>query len=62
VLDRLAVGERLRAQLGALVAVAVDRAHLQDAADGLVAGRTDLVALTDGRTLPEPAATLRGTA
>jgi len=62
VLDRLAVGERLRAQLGALVAVAVDRAHLQDAADGLVAGRTDLVVLTDGRTLPEPATTLRGTA
>jgi anthraniloyl-CoA monooxygenase len=65
VLDRLAVGERLRTQLGALVAVTVDGAHLQDAADGLVAGRTDLVALTDGRSVPEmaaPSPALRGTA
>jgi anthraniloyl-CoA monooxygenase len=65
VLDRLALGERLRTELGALVVVAVDRAHLQDAADGLVAGRTDLIALTDGPAVPEvadaPSPALRGT-
>lgn len=65
VLDRLAVGERLRLQLDAVVAVAVDRVHLPDAADGLVAGRTDLVALTDGTSVPEavgaPSPALRGT-
>ncbi|MGD9986610.1 FAD-dependent monooxygenase [Pseudonocardia sp.] len=64
VLNRLAVGERLRAELAALVVVVVDRTHLQDAADGLVAGRADLVALTDGpvlETVPASSPTLRGT-
>jgi anthraniloyl-CoA monooxygenase len=42
-LDRLAFGERLRAELGMVVAVRCDRAQLADAIDGLVAGRADLV-------------------
>jgi anthraniloyl-CoA monooxygenase len=43
VLDRLALGERIRAELGAIVAVRCDQRHLGDAIDGLVAGRADLV-------------------
>ena len=42
-LDRLALGERIRSELGALVAVRCDERHLGDAVDGLVAGRADLV-------------------
>ena len=42
-LDRLALGERLRNELGAAVAVASDESQLEDAVDGLVAGRADLV-------------------
>jgi hypothetical protein len=45
-LDRLAVGERLRKELGAVVSVAAAPGELSDAADGLVAGRTDLIAVT----------------
>jgi anthraniloyl-CoA monooxygenase len=44
-LDRLALGERLRSELGVVVAVRCDRALLADAIDGLVAGRADLVEL-----------------
>lgn len=44
-LDRLALGERLRAELGVVVAVRCDRAQLADVIDGLVAGRADLVEL-----------------
>jgi anthraniloyl-CoA monooxygenase len=42
-LDRLALGERLRSELGAVIAVRCDRSQLADAIDGLVAGRADLV-------------------
>jgi len=41
-LDRLAVGERLRRELDVPVAVVSDRDHLADVADGIVAGRADL--------------------
>lgn len=44
-LDRLALGERLRTELGAVVAVSVEAELLGDAIDGLVAGRADLVAI-----------------
>jgi 2-polyprenyl-6-methoxyphenol hydroxylase-like FAD-dependent oxidoreductase len=42
-LDRLALGERIRAELGARVAVTCAERLLADVVDGLVAGRTDLV-------------------
>lgn len=42
-LDRLALGERLRAELGEVVAVQCEPDQLADAVDGLVAGRADLV-------------------
>ena len=44
-LDRLALGERLRTELGAVIAVRCAREQLGDAIDGLVAGRADLVEL-----------------
>lgn len=47
-LDRLAVGERIRAELPVLVDVAVGSLHLRHAIDGVVAGRTDLVHVTEG--------------
>jgi anthraniloyl-CoA monooxygenase len=47
-LDRLAVGERIRSELGAIVAVSSDARYLGDAVDGLVAGRTDLIAVGRG--------------
>lgn len=47
VLDRLALGERLRTQLGVTVTTRMARSDLADAADGLVAGRTDLVRFED---------------
>jgi anthraniloyl-CoA monooxygenase len=42
-LDRLALGERIRSELGARVAVTCAEPQLPDAVDGLVAGRTDLI-------------------
>lgn len=42
-LDRLALGERLRSELGAVIAVSCEPEQLTDAVDGLVAGRVDLV-------------------
>jgi anthraniloyl-CoA monooxygenase len=42
-LDRLALGERVRAELGAVIAVHCERDQLGDVVDGLVAGRADLV-------------------
>jgi anthraniloyl-CoA monooxygenase len=42
-LDRLALGERIRSELGARVAVTCAQPQLPDAVDGLVAGRTDLI-------------------
>jgi anthraniloyl-CoA monooxygenase len=42
-LDRLAFGERIRAELGAQVTVACAEQQLSDAVDGIVAGRADLV-------------------
>jgi anthraniloyl-CoA monooxygenase len=42
-LDRLAVGERLRKEVHVPVAVVSEADQLADVADGLVAGRTDLV-------------------
>jgi anthraniloyl-CoA monooxygenase len=42
VLDRLALGERVRAEVGAIVAVSCDESQLSDVIDGLVAGRADL--------------------
>ena len=47
-LDRLAVGERIRAELPVLVDVAAGPRHLRHAVDGVVAGRTDLVHVTEG--------------
>lgn len=44
-LDRLALGERIRTELGAIVAVRSDDRHLSDAVDGIVAGRVDLVTI-----------------
>lgn len=46
-LDRFAVAERIRNEVGVLVEVACPREQLADAADALVSGRTDLVAVTD---------------
>jgi anthraniloyl-CoA monooxygenase len=43
VLDRLSVAERLRVELPVLIGVAVDEKQLSLGADGLVAGRIDLV-------------------
>jgi anthraniloyl-CoA monooxygenase len=42
-LDRLALGERLRSELGAVIAVSCEHDQLPDAVDGLVAGRADLI-------------------
>jgi anthraniloyl-CoA monooxygenase len=42
VLDRLALGERVRSELGAVVAVSCERSELSDVVDGLIAGRADL--------------------
>ena len=46
-LDRLALGERLRTELGAVIAVRCAREQLGDAVDGLVAGRADLVEVSE---------------
>ena len=46
-LDRLALGERLRAELNRPVAVSSRSDQLDDAVDGLVAGRADLIAIED---------------
>jgi hypothetical protein len=46
--DRLAFGERLRRSLNAVVEVEISRDLLSEGADGLIAGRTDLLAVTDG--------------
>ncbi|GAB2968018.1 FAD-dependent monooxygenase [Amycolatopsis acidiphila] len=43
VLDRLAIAERLRRELAVAVGVSIDEQHVDLAASGLVAGRTDLV-------------------
>jgi anthraniloyl-CoA monooxygenase len=48
-LDRLAVGERVRAELGAVVSVTSTADNLKDVADGLLADRTDLVTISDQR-------------
>jgi anthraniloyl-CoA monooxygenase len=42
-LDRLAVGERIKSELSAVVDVTASPEHLRHAADGIVAGRADLV-------------------
>lgn len=42
-LGRLALGERIRSELGAVVAVTCPEQQLGDAVDGLVAGRADLI-------------------
>jgi anthraniloyl-CoA monooxygenase len=42
-LDRLALGERIRTELHVPVAVSSPRSGLDDAIDGLIAGRADLV-------------------
>jgi anthraniloyl-CoA monooxygenase len=47
VLTRLDVGERLRAETGALVVVDGPATSLDDLASGLASGRTDLVCVTD---------------
>lgn len=47
VLDRLAVGERLRRDAGVVVQISAPRLMLGEVADGLVAGRTDLVCLSE---------------
>lgn len=47
VLDRLALAERVRTELGVPVAVGSGQSHLDDAVDGLVAGRADLVAIEE---------------
>jgi anthraniloyl-CoA monooxygenase len=46
-LDRLALGERVRSELGAVVAVSCDERQLPDVVDGLVAGRADLAEVGD---------------
>lgn len=50
VLDRLALGERVRREVGVVVVVEGPPSHVIDLVDGLVAGRTDLVAVPDGTT------------
>jgi anthraniloyl-CoA monooxygenase len=52
VLDRVQVGERLRLELGILVAVTATESHLQDVAAALVAGRIDLACLPRHRKSP----------
>lgn len=47
--DRLAMGERLRSEAGLIVQVAGQSDCLAELADGLVAGRTDLVCLEGDR-------------
>ena len=42
-LDRLALGERIRTELQVPVAVSSPKSRLEDAIDGLIAGRADLV-------------------
>jgi 2-polyprenyl-6-methoxyphenol hydroxylase-like FAD-dependent oxidoreductase len=42
-LDRLALGERIRTELHLPVAVSSPKSRLEDAVDGLIAGRADLV-------------------
>lgn len=44
-LNRLALGERIRNELNVAVVVTVPPAHVHDAADALVAGRADLIAI-----------------
>jgi anthraniloyl-CoA monooxygenase len=44
-LDRLALGERVRSELGAVIAVRCQPDQLSDVVDGLVAGRADLVTI-----------------
>jgi anthraniloyl-CoA monooxygenase len=47
-LDRLALGERIRSELGFRVTVTCAGQQLDDAVDGLVAGRTDLIKVGEG--------------
>ncbi|RSM40391.1 monooxygenase [Amycolatopsis balhimycina DSM 5908] len=47
-LDRLAVGERIKTELSAVVEVTASPEHLRHAADGIVTGRADLVRTGDG--------------
>lgn len=49
-LDRLALGERVRSETAAVVTVQGPIDHLADLVDGLVAGRTDLVSVTQEGT------------
>jgi anthraniloyl-CoA monooxygenase len=44
-LDRLALGERIRTEVGVRVHVAALAEHLDDVAGGLVAGRADLTSV-----------------
>lgn len=60
VLDRLALAERVRNELGAIVIVAVGADHLPDAADGLVAGRTDLITVSPPQPAARPALEVAG--
>ena len=45
VMDRLAVAERIRTETGVAVAIQVDSDHVDIVADGILAGRADLVRL-----------------
>jgi anthraniloyl-CoA monooxygenase len=47
VLDRLAVGERIRTGSGTAVAVEADSCHIDDIADAIIAGRIDMVRFID---------------
>lgn len=60
VLDRLALAERVRNELAAIVIVAVGADHLPDAADGLVAGRTDLITVSPPQPAARPALEVAG--
>jgi anthraniloyl-CoA monooxygenase len=46
-LDRLALAERIRHQAKLFTVVGAPAAHIDDLVDGIVAGRADLVAMTD---------------
>jgi anthraniloyl-CoA monooxygenase len=52
VMDRLAVAERIRGETGSVVAVRARRDHQDIVADGIVAGRTDLIQPEEGRSRP----------
>lgn len=53
-LDRLALAERIRTEVGLRVQVAAPPQHLDDVADGLISGRLDLTSLSSNQLSANP--------